>query len=190
MPPNQNDERDKHSLILAAAQELFMRYGVRRVSMDDVAREAGVAKGTLYLYFDSKDALFAALAEKLCGQTLDRSRQAAASFASLTERLVAFLDEQVGAINRLLTRSPHAAELIESKQALAAPVFADFHAKGREMLAALLRDGGIRRSDAPEMFLAAAYGALRIGDLSKEAYRARLAALVAALVAGIGKESG
>ena len=108
----------------------------------------------------------------------------------LTERLVALLDEQVGAINRLLARSPHAAELIESKQALAAAVFADFHAKGREMLAALLRDGGIRRSDAPEMFLAAAYGALRIGDLSKEAYRARLAALVAALVSGIGKEPG
>jgi AcrR family transcriptional regulator len=190
MPPatiSTNDESDKYRRILGAAQDLFMRYGVRRVSMDDVARQAGVAKGTLYLYFDSKDALFAAIAEKLCEEILHRSGQAAASAAPLTERLVAFLDEQVGAMNRLLARSPHAAELIESKHALAALVFESFHAKGREMLAALLHEEGIRRRDAPEMFVAAAYGALRTGDLSEEAYRARLAALVSAIVTGVGR---
>lgn len=48
----------KREAILAAALALFGRYGYRRTSIDDIAREAGVAKGTVYLYVESKEALF------------------------------------------------------------------------------------------------------------------------------------
>lgn len=44
--------------ILCAAVEIFAEQGFERAKLDDVARHAGVSKGTLYLYFDSKDALF------------------------------------------------------------------------------------------------------------------------------------
>lgn len=44
--------------ILKAALEVFGEQGFTRTRLDDVARRAGVSKGTLYLYFDSKDALF------------------------------------------------------------------------------------------------------------------------------------
>lgn len=44
--------------ILAAALEVFGELGFARTRLDDVARRAGVSKGTLYLYFDSKDTLF------------------------------------------------------------------------------------------------------------------------------------
>jgi len=44
----------KQQRILNAAADLFVRYGYRKTSMDDVARQAGVAKGTLYLYFKTK----------------------------------------------------------------------------------------------------------------------------------------
>lgn len=47
--------------ILAAAIEVFGNEGFARAKLDDVARRAGVCKGTLYLYFDSKDALFRAM---------------------------------------------------------------------------------------------------------------------------------
>ncbi|HWA58977.1 MAG TPA: TetR/AcrR family transcriptional regulator [Gemmatimonadales bacterium] len=47
--------------ILAAALEVFGELGFARTRLDDVARRAGVSKGTLYLYFDSKDALFRAM---------------------------------------------------------------------------------------------------------------------------------
>lgn len=54
-------ERDKAEAIIAAGEKLFSRFGYRRTSMDDIAREAGVAKGTLYLYFDGKAAVFRAM---------------------------------------------------------------------------------------------------------------------------------
>lgn len=43
--------------ILRAAEELFIQYGIRSVTMDDVARDASMSKKTLYQYFDNKDSL-------------------------------------------------------------------------------------------------------------------------------------
>ena len=43
--------------ILTSAGELFIRYGIRSVTMDDVARDASMSKKTLYQYFDNKDGL-------------------------------------------------------------------------------------------------------------------------------------
>lgn len=48
--------------ILGSAEELFIRYGIRSVTMDDVAREASMSKKTLYQYFDNKDGLVSEVA--------------------------------------------------------------------------------------------------------------------------------
>ena len=50
--------------IVAVADDLFMRLGIRSVTMDDVARELAMSKKTLYLYFDNKDHLVTAVAER------------------------------------------------------------------------------------------------------------------------------
>ncbi|QYN34642.1 TetR/AcrR family transcriptional regulator [Pseudonocardia sp. DSM 110487] len=44
--------------VLDSAAELLVRWGYQRVTIDDVARHAGIGKGTVYLHFRSKDALF------------------------------------------------------------------------------------------------------------------------------------
>ncbi|HYH32412.1 MAG TPA: helix-turn-helix domain-containing protein [Pseudonocardia sp.] len=44
--------------LLDSAAELLLRWGYQRVTIDDVARHAGIGKGTVYLHFRSKDALF------------------------------------------------------------------------------------------------------------------------------------
>lgn len=53
-----DDERERvRGRIYAAGRELFARYGVRRTSIDDIARAAGIGKGTVYLFFPSKEDL-------------------------------------------------------------------------------------------------------------------------------------
>jgi AcrR family transcriptional regulator len=47
-------QRAKCERILEAATGLFVRFGYRKTSIDDVAREAGIAKGTVYLYYRNK----------------------------------------------------------------------------------------------------------------------------------------
>src|SRR5216684_3913815 len=85
------DGTDKRDRILDAAQSLFVRYGVKRTSIDEVAREAGIAKGTVYLSFKSKAELFAAIADLLCANTL-----AAAAFDALDRRIRSLLSALLG----------------------------------------------------------------------------------------------
>lgn len=43
--------------ILKAAEELFLKFGIRSVTMDEIASELGISKKTIYLHFEDKDAI-------------------------------------------------------------------------------------------------------------------------------------
>ncbi|WP_224372856.1 TetR/AcrR family transcriptional regulator [Hyalangium versicolor] len=51
---------DPRTAILNAAGEVFARFGFKKASMEDIARRAGVGKGSIYLHFESKEELFEA----------------------------------------------------------------------------------------------------------------------------------
>jgi AcrR family transcriptional regulator len=51
-------EREKLESILRAATQLFARFGFKKTSVDQIAKDAGVAKGTVYLAADTKEELF------------------------------------------------------------------------------------------------------------------------------------
>lgn len=53
----------KRMQILAGANRVFSRMGFDAASMNDITREAGVSKGTIYVYFQDKDELFEALVD-------------------------------------------------------------------------------------------------------------------------------
>lgn len=52
---------ERRDAIIAAARDLFFEHGIHRTTVDDVAARAEVAKGTVYLYFESKETLLAHL---------------------------------------------------------------------------------------------------------------------------------
>ena len=55
----EKEKEQRRSEIIDAAEKLFFEMGYEGVSMDDVAKETELAKGTLYLYFKNKEELFA-----------------------------------------------------------------------------------------------------------------------------------
>lgn len=55
--------RDKKQLILDAAESLFCRFGYSKTSIDDIAKEAFLGKGTIYYYFESKEDIFSEVAQ-------------------------------------------------------------------------------------------------------------------------------
>ena len=64
------------------ADELFMRYGLRSVSMDDIANSLGISKKTIYQYFADKNELVDAVLEETLitnKQNCDRNRTASAN---------------------------------------------------------------------------------------------------------------
>jgi AcrR family transcriptional regulator len=65
--PAEPQDNAKRRQILEGARAVFLARGFDAASMGEIAREAGVAKGTLYVYFDSKEKLFEAIAREVCG---------------------------------------------------------------------------------------------------------------------------
>jgi AcrR family transcriptional regulator len=59
-----------------AAQRLFLARGVARVTIEQITRHAGVAKGTFYLYFSSRDDILAALGDRFAQEHLRRVQAA------------------------------------------------------------------------------------------------------------------
>src|SRR5256884_2729124 len=78
--------------IVAAALEVFGERGFAATKLADVARRAGVTKGTVYLYFDSKEALFKAVVLETIVPVIAKGEAFAQSFTGsareLLERLV------------------------------------------------------------------------------------------------------
>jgi AcrR family transcriptional regulator len=58
----QREKEERKAAILEAAEKVFVSKGVGMATMDDIAHEAELSKGTLYLYFDSKDELYLEIA--------------------------------------------------------------------------------------------------------------------------------
>jgi AcrR family transcriptional regulator len=60
----ERQDRAKRRQIMDGARAVFLAQGFDCASMGEIARQAGVSKGTLYVYFDSKEALFEAIFEE------------------------------------------------------------------------------------------------------------------------------
>src|ERR1700691_6409159 len=74
--------------ILDAALMVFAEKGYASARMDDIAARAGVTKGTIYLYFDGKEAVFKTLVRDSIGDTLQRVIETAHRFeGSAADRL-------------------------------------------------------------------------------------------------------
>jgi len=80
----------KRKQILDGARNVFMSLGFDAASMNDVTREAGVSKGTLYVYFSSKEELFTAMIEAERAAFLAKIRDVLAGPDDVTEGLYKF----------------------------------------------------------------------------------------------------
>lgn len=78
---------DKREVILRAAARVFAERGFFNAQVADVARSAGVAAGTVYLYFRNKDDLLISIFERTMGEAIAEGRAALAGVVDPVERL-------------------------------------------------------------------------------------------------------
>ena len=65
-PPEGTDDSAKRRQIMDGARAIFLTQGFDAASMGEIARAAGVSKGTLYVYFENKEQLFEAIVHEQC----------------------------------------------------------------------------------------------------------------------------
>jgi AcrR family transcriptional regulator len=88
-------EKTTRDLILDATDRLFARYGYRKMTIEDLAREVGIGKGSIYLHFSSKEEIALTHIDRLLERCLANLRVIAAKPLKPEERLRRMLLERV-----------------------------------------------------------------------------------------------
>lgn len=132
-------EPTRRSEILRAAERLIQRYGPSKTTIADVAREADVAVGSVYLEFASKDALIEELSASRYRAVLEAMRAAGAiDSRPYRDRLRAMLDARVDAFLKLADQGAHACDLLHCKSEAVRTAHGRFLAEERALIADLL----------------------------------------------------
>ncbi|WP_428265413.1 TetR/AcrR family transcriptional regulator [Haliangium sp.] len=135
---------DKRERILDAAERVFAARGFYQARVSEIARDAGVADGTIYLYFKSKDDLLISLFESRMERVNAVLAAAVAGLETPTEKLTALIRTHL----ELVKRKPEVAEVltIELRQSskfmkeYASPRFGEF----LKLMASVIAEGQAR----------------------------------------------
>ncbi|NDZ95829.1 TetR/AcrR family transcriptional regulator [Streptomyces sp. SID6673] len=74
--------------IMVAAERVFQRYGIAKTTMDDIGREAGVSRPTVYRYFGDRDTLISALIERRSRMLFVKARKYLLEQPTFADQLV------------------------------------------------------------------------------------------------------
>ncbi len=144
--PQQNCGGAREAILLAARQR-FLHYGYKKTTIDEIAQDAGVGKGTVYLHFSGKDALLLTLVLVVKRNINAQLRAIAASLASPEDRLRRMILAGIGSIHDACTGTQHGSELVDDLR-LHLQGRTDFQEQfarendaQRDLLASVLREG-------------------------------------------------
>jgi AcrR family transcriptional regulator len=141
--------------LLKTARELFMRYGMKRVTIEEICREAGVSKMTFYKYFRNKNDLTKHLIQQMAAENMARYREIMNQDIPFSEKVVRIIEmklEQTRSLSR---------DYFQDITRVSDPEMAEFIAeKRREALQEVFHDytqsqkrGDIRKDMKPEFII-------------------------------------
>ncbi len=106
MSPKPNVSEERIEQITEAATKVFAEQGFDKARMDDIASEAKLSKGTLYLYFKSKDAIISHLLDKLFEREFAGLNELSTAHIPASEKLEKIIALIVGDIKNWLRLIP------------------------------------------------------------------------------------
>ena len=161
--------------IVQAALDLFIERGFGATKLEDVARRAGVAKGTLFVYFPTKQDLFRAVARTILTVNLDRLNQATTDPDRPLAELVPALLAQAAHVGE--TRLPALLRLLISESRAFPDLAQVWHdevvSQILDLLVAAIERGQARgeiRAGNPRLYAFSIIGPMLAGTLFREMF--------------------
>ncbi len=102
-------EFGKREKILRGALKIFSKNGFYKSKVSDIAKEAGVADGTIYLYFKNKDDILICIFEEKIGEIISILRDKLSGAGNPEEKIRVFVDNHL----KLLEENPDLAEMLQ-----------------------------------------------------------------------------
>jgi len=155
---------DKRARILDAAVRVFAKNGFHATRVSDVAKAAGVADGTIYLYFASKEQVLVSLFEDRVERLLAFMRDELPKRASAKERLRGVLEMQLGLLEGERDLAEVLTVILRQSTTLlkeyAAPRFSAYLDAIAKIVEAGQASGEFRKDVSPHLVARAVFGAL------------------------------
>ncbi|MCF6523806.1 TetR/AcrR family transcriptional regulator [Streptomyces sp. JJ36] len=184
-----SEQQDRVTAILDAAYTCFTRHGVRRTTMDDIARAAGISRPAVYQHVRNKQDAFRRLAQRMLDAALATAEEAARTPGDLAARLTAVLQAKLDLMRTVWRDSPaHAAELLGEDARLSGDLIESWETALRTLLTDVAADT-LPREEARELadLLLALTRGLEADLSDPEAPCRRLRRGVALMVAGLDR---
>ncbi|GAB6899160.1 TetR/AcrR family transcriptional regulator [Kineosporia succinea] len=170
----------RREAVLQSALQTFGRYGYRKTSMDDIAREARISRPGLYFLFSSKSGLFRAAADRGINDDLDQAAQALATASrSPAERVLAAFDCWAG---RYVGPMRDVTAVLEGNPDLLGPAARSGPERFEHLLTAALGEAGITAAQAVAQTLISASIGIKHQVATREEYGTRMATAIGLLV--------
>ncbi len=155
---------NKHSKIISAATKVFARKGFFTARISDIAKEAKVADGTIYLYFNNKYDILLSVFEEEIGKIVENTEMLLSSECDPRKQLEIFVSQHLMAMKK----NRYLAEVIQIELRQTHKVIKEYRdnkfSKYTGIIAEIIRNGqtaGVYRSDIkPDLAKRAFFGAL------------------------------
>ncbi|KMW58807.1 Transcriptional regulator, TetR family [Candidatus Rhodobacter oscarellae] len=184
---------DRNRQILEAAWRVFSRYGISKTTMNDIAREAGVARQTLYNAYAGKDEVFRAVVRLGGNETLEQVRAAWENAADLPTKIDIFYAHGPITWYDMIEAAPDAEGLLEGFTGAAKAELEELASKWGALIAAALephRAAILSNGSTPEAFAEFFYATAKSAKYnapSRDAFMARLQTLRVSTLAMTGQ---
>jgi AcrR family transcriptional regulator len=132
------DSEHRARQILLAAEKLLKHYGFNKTTVSDIAREAAVGVGTVYLHFASKDDIVAALAAQRHEHVLRSMRRVAQGDGPYADRLRVLLEVRLEHFARYLEDGQHGRDLVSCGCPAVGRIHEEFRRAELELLSGFL----------------------------------------------------
>lgn len=86
--------------ILDAAQESFIKFGLDKITLDDIALECGMKKSALYYYFKNKDEILGAMITRIANQISDQTKTEVMKYDNVKDCLRAFMKTKINIMRK------------------------------------------------------------------------------------------
>jgi AcrR family transcriptional regulator len=185
--------------IVEGASKVFLQYGYRQSTLDEIARQAEVSRPALYQYFDDKADIFREVVRRLNAESLRQAREQLANGSSLSDRIAGALRAKYAPVIEQVGRSPHSAELFDRNARIAGDLAQDAHAQLEKAIQNELRkaqDAGLidlksqslSALAAARLLDSAAQGIVQHALANPAAWPGQLVQLVELLIRGLEAE--
>jgi AcrR family transcriptional regulator len=132
-------ESEKYLRVLEAAKTVFLRYGFKRVTMQDIADEAGISRPALYLLLPNKEEAFKASIQNVSAASMAEIRAGLPTISDEEAKLRFVFEIWTVRPFQLMLSSPDAKDLVHCGQDFAGHIFAQVASEFESLLTEILK---------------------------------------------------